>query len=647
MSASRRSSWTRAGQHAAHCDRAPACPWSDFPPGGRTGRYKDFAVGHVCRAFCVGVIKNDFGRTVLEDTSTRDNNDPHDIKKKRERLNSQRGKWGPATWMGRDVFLYGASAIPESHEIVEFLQRDESTLPKRIRLLGTSFKEFSALYPGLCTSVSRPRAAHRYPAEIVPGQLYLGDWQHAEDSDALDHLNIMAVLTIHQRPHDLRVSRQRTQLCITQDDTDTEAILPHISTAIDFIDKAKAKGVATLVHCGAGISRSATLVIGYLMTHNNWTLNTALTHCTNARPVARPNGGFMKALGTLERNLGLASANPVVETEGAGASNAVPGIDSSSHVSGAGGFSGGGGQGGEVLKSARLIVKKDGEMISKVGLPAGKKVTVGRNDQADFKVEHPSISRIHLKLFFDGKDIIAEDNGSAHGTKHNGKALKANDKVILRDGDVLQLGASTRTYHVSLTDATGGAKRKAEAPAPAHAASESGKRSKADQVEAAHVLLKHSGSRKLQSWKDPLGEEIKLRSIEAARARLEQLRQELLSTDDKEEKMAFLAQRYSDCSSAKVTHSLTLSLTDSLIHSLTHSPSLSLSLLSFSFMSLSSLSLSPSFLSLSLARARTPPPLSLPLPPLPPLPLLPSLSLSPPLPSLLYPILVPPPFPFQ
>jgi len=33
----------------------------------------------------------------------------------------------------------------------------------------------------------------------------------------------------------------------TQDDTDTEAILPHIATAIDFIDKAKAKGVATLV----------------------------------------------------------------------------------------------------------------------------------------------------------------------------------------------------------------------------------------------------------------------------------------------------------------------------------------------------------------------------------------------------------------
>ena len=163
-----------------------------------TRRYKEFAPGHVCGSFCVAVATNELGRPVLEDSSTRDNNDPHDIRKKRERLNAKRGKWCPNTWMGRDVFLYGAAAIPETHEVVEFLQRDPSTLPRRIRLLGTSYKVFSERYPGLCTSVSRPRAAHRYPAEVVPGELYLGDWQHAEDADALDHLNIMAVSLLAQ-----------------------------------------------------------------------------------------------------------------------------------------------------------------------------------------------------------------------------------------------------------------------------------------------------------------------------------------------------------------------------------------------------------------------------------------------------------------
>ena len=210
-------------------------------------KYKEWKDGHVCRSFCVAVTSNELGRRFLEDSSTRDNNDPHDIRKKRDKLNALRGKWCPNTWMGREVFLYGGAPVSPTDEVVEFLQRDESTLPKRIRLLASSYKAFSDKYPGLCTCVNRPRAPHRYPAELVPGELYLGDWQHAEDSEALSHLNIQAVLTIHQRPSDLKIARQRTHLCITQDDTDTEAILPHITTAIDFIQargsRAKVEGV--------------------------------------------------------------------------------------------------------------------------------------------------------------------------------------------------------------------------------------------------------------------------------------------------------------------------------------------------------------------------------------------------------------------
>ena len=34
-------------------------------------------------------------------------------------------------------------------------------------------------------SASKPRPAHRYPAEIFPKELYLGDWKHAEVAVAL------------------------------------------------------------------------------------------------------------------------------------------------------------------------------------------------------------------------------------------------------------------------------------------------------------------------------------------------------------------------------------------------------------------------------------------------------------------------------
>jgi hypothetical protein len=130
-------------------------------------------VGHVCGAFCVALVKNEYGRWLLEDSSTRDTNDPHDIRKKREKLHAKRGKWCPNTWMGRDVFLYGGAAIPEDHQVVEFLQRDESTLPRRIRVLGTSYQVYTPPPP---TAHRRPLTPHipptpaRHASPLPPNQ---------------------------------------------------------------------------------------------------------------------------------------------------------------------------------------------------------------------------------------------------------------------------------------------------------------------------------------------------------------------------------------------------------------------------------------------------------------------------------------------
>jgi len=41
------------------------------------------------------------------------------------------------------------------------------------------------IWPVLYTGASR-----RYPGEIVPGALYLGAWQHAEDTERLDELSV-------------------------------------------------------------------------------------------------------------------------------------------------------------------------------------------------------------------------------------------------------------------------------------------------------------------------------------------------------------------------------------------------------------------------------------------------------------------------
>ncbi|NP_001236944.1 Peptidyl-prolyl cis-trans isomerase Pin1-like [Glycine max] len=68
------------------------------------------------------------------------------------------------------------------------------------------------------------------------------------------------------------------------------------------------------------------------------------------------------------------------------------------------------------------------------------------------------------------------------------------------------------------------------------------------EVRASHMLIKHEGSRRKASWKDPEGRIIKSTTRENAVSQLKALRDDIVSG-----KATFedIASRFSDCSSAK------------------------------------------------------------------------------------------------
>ena len=95
---------------------------------------------------------------------------------------------------------------------------------------------------------------------------------------------------------------------LPDDDVDTAVAkfrqaLPGV---VDFIDRVRGRGKAVLVHCKAGISRSAAFVVGYLMLRGanaygvpgTLSPDAALAHLRRATGRARvqPNAGFMLAL---------------------------------------------------------------------------------------------------------------------------------------------------------------------------------------------------------------------------------------------------------------------------------------------------------------------------------------------------------------
>ncbi|KAK0603546.1 hypothetical protein LWI29_006123 [Acer saccharum] len=72
--------------------------------------------------------------------------------------------------------------------------------------------------------------------------------------------------------------------------------------------------------------------------------------------------------------------------------------------------------------------------------------------------------------------------------------------------------------------------------------------SAANQVRASHILIKHQGSRRKASWKDPEGRVINSTTRDSAVSQLKTIREDIVSGNAK---FADVASRISDCSSAK------------------------------------------------------------------------------------------------
>ncbi|XP_060076248.1 dual specificity protein phosphatase 14-like [Ylistrum balloti] len=71
----------------------------------------------------------------------------------------------------------------------------------------------------------------------------------------------------------------------------------------DKINQVRHRGGRTLVHCVAGVSRSASLCIAYLMKYHRMKLSDAYHHVKKRRPVIRPNAGFWRQLIDYEQRL--------------------------------------------------------------------------------------------------------------------------------------------------------------------------------------------------------------------------------------------------------------------------------------------------------------------------------------------------------
>ncbi|KAM9427145.1 dual specificity protein phosphatase 22-B-like isoform 2-T2 [Salvelinus alpinus] len=110
--------------------------------------------------------------------------------------------------------------------------------------------------------------------KVLP-DLYLGNFKDARDREQLARNNITHILSIHDSAAPILPGM--TYLCISAADLPTQNLL-------------------------AGVSRSVTLVVAYIMTVTGLGWQEALAAVRVARPCAGPNLGFQRQLQEFETN---------------------------------------------------------------------------------------------------------------------------------------------------------------------------------------------------------------------------------------------------------------------------------------------------------------------------------------------------------
>jgi protein-tyrosine phosphatase len=77
------------------------------------------------------------------------------------------------------------------------------------------------------------------------------------------------------------------------DDSLEENMLKYLDTGLDFLFNTSGN---TLVHCGAGVSRSGSIVVAYLMKKYNLSYDDAIAKAREKSPRIRPNSSFERQL---------------------------------------------------------------------------------------------------------------------------------------------------------------------------------------------------------------------------------------------------------------------------------------------------------------------------------------------------------------
>lgn len=183
--------------------------------------------------------------------------------------------------------------------------KDSKGTPSAMRpISGESCGPATWVFDRVCSEqyIERPEETrYRGPKSFVDvmscicdNELFLSGYKYTDDqlTDAgiRTVLNITRSVKLHRRPYPECVEATRKYGIR---DSLKEDMLKHMDNIVGFMEDAEKP---ILVHCVAGVSRSATVVMCYLIKTRGFSLKEVFRYVLERRPCVRPNAAFLEQI---------------------------------------------------------------------------------------------------------------------------------------------------------------------------------------------------------------------------------------------------------------------------------------------------------------------------------------------------------------
>ena len=153
------------------------------------------------------------------------------------------------------------------------------------------------------SDISPTKDIENHPASEVTRYLFVGNMKDAGEPEVLKRLGIDHVLNVTSTKPVYKTSDDITYKQLHVADNGYQNLKQYFDEAFEFIELARRKQGAVLIHCQAGVSRSPTIAVAYLIKNFPMTMVDAYRFVKARRSIISPNLNFMGQLLEFEQSL--------------------------------------------------------------------------------------------------------------------------------------------------------------------------------------------------------------------------------------------------------------------------------------------------------------------------------------------------------